>query len=151
MAASSVGFLAVATAATSVQSKAKVAADTTTAAEKANIELVKGLLGAFSNPDAAFDAVMNKYIAPTGAVRWVDSFPAVIGPVAASIQARALMPKGATITIKYLEVFAKGPLVATSRIDTMDVPGTGKTDFACAGVHVIKDGKFIEYTDYVFS
>ncbi len=151
MAAGSVGFLATAAAATSAQSKAKAPADTMTAAEKANIELVKGLLGEFGNPDIDLDAVMEKYIAPTGAVRWVDSLPAVIGPVAASIQAKALAVKGATVTVKYLEIFAKGPLVATSRIDTMNVPGKGKTDFSCAGVHVIKDGKLIEYTDYVLS
>jgi limonene-1,2-epoxide hydrolase len=143
--ASGAGLLAAAAVGTRAHAK------TMTSTEKANIKLLKEFLAEFSSPDVDLEVVMQKYIAPTGSVRWADNLPAVIGPIAASAQARQLMPKGASATFKYLDIFARGPVVATSRIDTIIIPGKAKTLYPIAGVHVIKDGRLVEYTDYILS
>jgi hypothetical protein len=39
--------------------------------------------------------------------------------------------------------------VATSRVDTIKLPGKPDESFKVAGVVIIKDGKFQEYCDYL--
>jgi limonene-1,2-epoxide hydrolase len=117
--------------------------------EKSNIEFVKRFLVSCSaNP---FDAekLVAEYFAPNASVRWTDDVPAAVGSANIIAAAKALMPAGSWVDIKLVDVFARGQLVATSRIDIFKVPGKPDTPTDIVGVHVIKDGKFIEYVDYI--
>jgi limonene-1,2-epoxide hydrolase len=120
-----------------------------TATEKANVKLIRAFLAGWDDPHLDIDKLVAQYMAPNAAVRWTDDMKAVYGPTAAAAAAKAAMPEGSRAVIKIFSVFAHGPLVATSRVDTIKVPGKPDATFDTAGVHIIKDGKIQEYTDYV--
>jgi limonene-1,2-epoxide hydrolase len=117
--------------------------------EKANIAMVKAYLKSCNAVPFDAEQIVRTYFDPNASVRWTDDSPPSLGAEAALATAKSLMSPGATLDIKLLDVFAKGQLVATSRIDTFIVPGKPNTSLPVAGVHVIKDGKFIEYVDYI--
>jgi len=52
---------------------------------------------------------------------------------------------------KFLKIFARGPLVATARIDTVNIPRKPVQTLEVAGVAIIKDHKIQEYCDYIIS
>jgi limonene-1,2-epoxide hydrolase len=120
-----------------------------TALEQANIQLVKQFLDSLGAKPLDFDSIVAKYFAPDASVRWIGDAPPAIGAAAAIAAAKPLVPKDAWLEIKLLDIWARGPLVTTSRIDIMKVPGKPDMPFDIAGVHVIKDGKIVEYIDYV--
>lgn len=128
---------------------ADAASTAPTASEQDNIKLVKQFLDALSAKPTDIDAVVTTYFAANASVRWTGDSPPMIGSAAAIAAAKSLMPTGAWMEIKLLDVFARGPMVATSRIDVLKVPGKPDVPFGIAGVHIIKDGKIIEYIDYV--
>jgi limonene-1,2-epoxide hydrolase len=120
-----------------------------TATEKANVKLIKDFLASWDDAHLDIDKLVAQYMAPNASVRWTDDTPAVYGPKAAATAAKAGMPDGARAIIKILDIFARGPLVATSRVDTIKVPGKPDVIFDTAGVHIVKDGKIQEYADYI--
>ncbi len=142
-----VGGLGLLANAVAIPAEAKNASHT--ASEQANIKLVKQYLESLSAKPLDLDGIIATYFAPNASVRWSDELPAAIGAAAAIAAAKPLMPAGAWLEIKLLDIFARGPLVATSRIDIMKIPGQPDVPFGVAGVHIINDGKFIEYIDYV--
>ena len=48
-----------------------------------------------------------------------------------------------------LEIFAKGPVVVTSRVDTVKAPGKPDQVYKIAGVFIVKGGKITEWTDFL--
>ena len=46
------------------------------------------------------------------------------------------------------EMIAQGPVIVTKRTDTMKVPGQPDMPFKIIGLHVFKNGKMQEYSDY---
>jgi limonene-1,2-epoxide hydrolase len=117
--------------------------------EKTNVAMVKAYLKSCNAVPFDAEQIVKTYFDPKASVRWTDDAPPSLGAEAALADAKSLMSPGATLDIKLLDVFAKGQLVATSRIDTFKVPGKPDTSLPVAGVHIIKDGKFIEYVDYI--
>jgi limonene-1,2-epoxide hydrolase len=117
--------------------------------EKANIEMVKAYVKSCNAVPLDVEEFVKMYFDSNASVRWADEMPPALGTEAAIAAAKSLMPPGATLEIKLLDVFARGQLVATSRIDIFKVPGKPDTSWPIAGVHIIKDGKFIEYVDYI--
>ncbi len=120
-----------------------------TAREKANIDLVKRYIASCNVKPFDIDGIVATYFAADAIVRWSDDSPPAVGAAAALAAAKPMMPEGSGLEIKLLDIFARGQLVVTSRIDTMKFPGKPDVAFDVAGVHIIKDGKFIEYTDYI--
>lgn len=119
------------------------------AQEKANIDLVTRFLESCTAKPFDVDKLVATYFAANATVRWADNMPAAIGADAAIAAAKPLMPAGSWIEIQTFDIFACGPLVATSRLDIIKIPGKPDTTLPIAGVHVVKDGKFIEYCDYI--
>lgn len=117
--------------------------------EKANIKLVQEFIQAWNQKPVDIDKIVQKYFAPNATVRWTDDQPPAIGTAAAIAAAKAGMPPGSWAEIRLDNLFAKGQLVATARLDVIKIPGQPDQVFDTAGLHIIKDGKFIEYTDYV--
>jgi limonene-1,2-epoxide hydrolase len=119
------------------------------AAERANIKFVREFFASWNRPQLDIDQLMAQYMAPNASVRWLDSEPPAIGPAAAAAAAKKGAGDHFRVAINVLEVFARGPLVATSRIDTVKVPGKPDEIFEAVGVCIVKDGQFREYCDYV--
>lgn len=120
------------------------------AVEKSNVDLLKQFLGTFKTPDFDIDKTTATFLAPTGSLRWADSEAPAIGPDAAAAAAKRLFTSGMHVEITYLKILARGPLVATSRVDVVKVPGKPDVPVKVAGVAIIKDGKIQEYCDYIF-
>ena len=122
-----------------------------TEAEKDNVSLVKEFLASWNAPPLDIDKIVAHYFAQNASVRWTDDAPPAIGVVAAAAAAKAGMPDGAVAQIEIYDIWAHGPLVATSRLDVIKIPGKPDSLFKTAGVAVVKNGKFVEYCDYVFT
>jgi limonene-1,2-epoxide hydrolase len=117
--------------------------------EKSNVALLKQMLANFQTPDFDIDKTMAQYMAPNSSVRWTDADAPAVGPQAAAAAVKRLFLSGMRAEIKYLKVLARGPLVATSRVDTIKVPGKPDAIYKVAGAAVIKGGKIQEYCDYI--
>lgn len=117
--------------------------------EKANIKLVKELMASWNTKPLDIEKIVNTYFAPNATVRWAEDQPPAVGTTAAIAAAKALMPPDFQVEIRVDDIFARGPLVATSRVDVIKVPGQADQAFNVAGVHIVKDGKLVEYTDYL--
>ena len=120
-----------------------------TPAEQANIKLVKDFLGSWNSPALDIDKLIAQYFAPNASVRWTDDSPPAVGVAAATAAAKAGMPSGAVVHIDLYDIWAHGPVVATTRLDTIKTPGKPDIVFKTAGVAVVHEGKFVEYCDYV--
>jgi hypothetical protein len=127
--------------------EATVDAKELTPTEKANVKLYRDFQAAFDGPNVDVDKVMMKYLAPNCSIRWFDDEDRQEGREAAIAAAKGA-PFEAHPVIK--KIFAHGPLVAASRVDTIKRPG--KTEVvSVASVCIIKDGLVTEYCDYILS
>lgn len=119
-----------------------------TPTETANLRTVREFLAAWDQPNLNIDELLDRYMAPNAAVRWFDGEPPVIGPKAAAESAKRTAGDQLRVAIEILDVFAHGPLVATSRIDTVKVPGRPDLVVKTAGFHILRNGRFEEYADF---
>lgn len=119
------------------------------AAETANIKLVKDFCATWSAKGFDPGAVMPVYFAPDAHVRVLDSLPFVVGPAAIAAAFKPYLQKGERFQVQFLSVFAKGPLVVTNRIDTQVAPGQADKAMEVVGVFLVRDGKIREWTDYL--
>jgi limonene-1,2-epoxide hydrolase len=120
-----------------------------TQTEKFNVELLKQFLASFNKPDFDIDKITAEYLAPNCSMRWADTETPAIGPEAAAAAAKRMGMSGVTVDIKILELLARGPLVATSRIDVAKLAGKPDAVFKVAGVAIINGKKIQEYCDYI--
>jgi limonene-1,2-epoxide hydrolase len=123
-----------------------------TETEKANVKLLREFQDSFDQPTLDIDKVMARFLAAKASARWFDDEPRVEGQEAAANAAK----NGAGNDLNSLRVkahiiklFARGPLVASSRVDTIKRPGKPDEILKIAGVCIIKDGKIQEYCDYI--
>jgi limonene-1,2-epoxide hydrolase len=121
------------------------------AVERANEKLVREFYASWGRADLDIDKLLLQYIAPNAPVRWFDSEPAALGPEAAAGAAKKGAADNFRVSIDILEVFARGPLVATSRVDTIMAPGKPDQVFKAVGVCIVKDRQFHEYCDYILT
>ena len=119
------------------------------AAEQANSKLVHDFCMGWMAKNYDADREMAKYLAPNASVRMVEDKPAVIGPAAVAAEMKSFTTTGQTVGVEMLEVFAKGPVVVNSRVDTVKTPGKPDAVYKIAGVFVVKGGKITEWTDYL--
>jgi limonene-1,2-epoxide hydrolase len=146
--AGGLGLTASATVIRAATSQALVA-NGSTATERDNVKLMKAFWSDWGTEDLNIDRLVAQYMAPDVLVRWTDDSPVIKGSKAATAAAKAGMPEGSRAVIKLHGLFVHGPLVASNRVDTIKVPGKPDEIFNTAGVAIVKDGKIVEYTDYV--
>jgi limonene-1,2-epoxide hydrolase len=120
-----------------------------TEAEKANSKLVKDFCLGWMAKNYDADREMAKFLAANSSVRMEEDKPPVTGPAAVAAEMKGFTSSGQTIDVKMLEIFAKGPVVVTSRVDTVKAPGKPDQAFKVAGVFIVKNGKITEWTDYL--
>lgn len=118
-----------------------------TPTEKANVKLYRNFQAAFDSPTVDVAKVMMNYLAPDCSIRWFDDEDRQEGREAA-IAAATTDTFQAHPEIK--KIFAHGPLVAASRVDTIKRPS--KTEVvSIASVCIIKEGMIHEYCDYIIN
>jgi len=79
----------------------------------------------------------------------VEDQPATVGPVAALAAFRSFLVPGVTVDVEVLETTVHGPVVVNTRIDTVKTEGKPDQLYPVTGVFVVKNGKIVEWTDYL--
>jgi limonene-1,2-epoxide hydrolase len=115
-----------------------------TAGDAANIAVVKAFAAAWNDPDKAAG-----YLSDKAVLRMEEDKPAVVGPKAFLDAIKPYLAQGQHFSIRYLEIFARGPVVVTHRIDTVSAQGKPDAPYEIVGVFVVKDGKIVEWTDFL--
>jgi limonene-1,2-epoxide hydrolase len=118
------------------------------AAETANLQLVKDFFAGMTAPGFDAGKLMAAFIAPDGKVRVLDTQPFVVGPAAAAAAMKPYFSHGEQVRVKFLSTFVRGPVVVTHRIDTMVAPGKPDQSFEMVGVFMVRDAKIKEWSDY---
>jgi limonene-1,2-epoxide hydrolase len=122
-----------------------------TPAETANLKLVQDFIRTWGEADFDPDTVMPAYLAADGRVRMTQDMPWASGPAAVASSFKPFLKNGERYPVKFLDVFARGPLVATHRIDTVVTPGKPDQTMEVFGVFLVKNGKIQEWSDYLLS
>ena len=112
-----------------------------TAVEKANVQVVRDFLDYFQtqSPDPA---KMSAFFTDDGTYQLhlpTRLLPPVVGRTAVAEQFKTFVT-GRTYVFKIEDIYAKGPLVVTSRIDTINTDKPGKPA-PNVGVFILRDGK----------
>lgn len=113
-------------------------------AERANVKVVDDFIAAWSDPDKAVS-----FLAPEASVRMEENKPAIVGQKAVADAFKGFMKPGVTLHVKTLRTTVHGPVVLNKRIDTMKTKGQPDQVFPVVGVFVVKNGKIVEWTDYL--
>lgn len=114
------------------------------ATEKANVKVVNDFIAAWNTPDKAVT-----FLSDQASVRMVEGQPAVVGPANVGAAFKSFMTPGVTLTVKTISTTVHGPVVLNKRVDTMKTPGKPDQPFPVAGVFIVKDGKIVEWADYL--
>ena len=125
------------------------AAVTMTPAEAANLKLVQDFCLTWGAADFDPDKVMPVYLAADGKVRVLADQPFVTGPAAVAASFKPYLQHGERFKVKFLDTFARGPLVTTHRIDTVVAPGKPDQAMEIFGYFLLKGGKIQEWTDFI--
>jgi limonene-1,2-epoxide hydrolase len=136
--------LAFALAAFGLGASASIAAAEDAATENANVEVVNDFMAAWTDPDRAVT-----FLAENASVRMVEDQPPVVGRAAIAAAFKGFLTPGVTLKVETFETTARGPVVVNRRIDTMKTPDKPDQVFPVIGVFVVKNGKIIEWTDYL--
>ena len=115
-----------------------------TAPERANLKVVTAFMSTWNTPDVAVS-----HLSENASVRMVEDQPATVGPVAALAAFRSFLVPGVTVDVEVLETAVHGPVVVNTRIDTVKTAGKPDQIYPVTGVFVVKNGKIIEWTDYL--
>jgi hypothetical protein len=95
---------------------------------------------------------MKRSLSPDVSGRWSDDEPRFEGREAAAKAATSGAGNdldGLRIHAHIIKLFAWGPLVASSRMDTFKRSGKPDEVPKIAGLCIIKDGMILEYCDYI--
>jgi len=118
------------------------------ATEQANLKLVNSFCKIWKAKDIDLEKQVSTYLADDCTLRLVEGQPPAVGKAAAIALFKAFMKNGERYDLKVLDSFAKGPVVANSRIDTTIAPGKPPEAGGVAGVFIVKGGKIREWADY---
>ena len=130
---------------------APAAAAELTPGEAANRKLVEDFCGTWGASDFDPDKVAAAYFAPDASVRMLDTMPFVVGPAAIAATFKPFLQHGERFAVKFLSVFARGPLVVTHRIDTQVARGQADKTMEVVGVFLVRGGRIKEWTDYLIA
>jgi limonene-1,2-epoxide hydrolase len=115
-----------------------------TATDVANIAVVKAFTAEFNTPEKGAE-----YLSDKAVLRMEEGKPAITGRKAFVDAVKPYIAQGQHFSIRYLEVFARSPVVVTHRVDTIQVAGKPDESYEIVGIFVVKDGKIVEWSDYL--
>jgi limonene-1,2-epoxide hydrolase len=81
----------------------------------------------------------------------VEDQPAAVGPAAVASALKSFLVPGVTVTVEVLESTVHGPVVLNTRIDTVKTEGKPDQIYPVTGVFVVKNGKIVEWADYLLN
>jgi limonene-1,2-epoxide hydrolase len=119
-------------------------ADGPAPAQQANIQVVNDFIAAWSDPDEAV-----AYLAPQASVRMMEDQPPIVGQAAIAAAFKSFMAPGVSLSVETLSTTAHGPVVMNKRIDVLKTEGKPDQVFPVVGVFLVKNGKIVEWTDYL--
>jgi limonene-1,2-epoxide hydrolase len=114
-----------------------------TAQDAANIAVVKAFIAGWNESGRGVDQLSDK-----ASIRMEEDKPAIVGKKA-YVDGWSAMAPDQRLTVKIHEVIALSPVVLTRRTDTVVTPGKPDMPFEISGVFIVKDGKIVEWTDYL--
>src|SRR5262249_53548888 len=112
--------------------------------DSANVKVVKNFIGAWSDPTKAAE-----YLSDKAVLRMEEDKPAITGKQPFIDAWKAFQQTGAGVSVKFVDTYARGPVVVTNRVDTIKSKDKPDQPFPVVGVFVVKDGKIVEWTDYL--
>ena len=112
--------------------------------DNANVKVVKDFIGAWTDPTKAAE-----YLSDKAVVRMEEDKPATTGRQPFIDAWKGFQQTGAGVSVKFVDTYARGPVVVTQRVDTITTKGKPDQPFKVVGVFVVKDGKIAEWTDYL--
>lgn len=112
--------------------------------ERANVKVVDAFIAAWADPAKAAS-----FLAPEASLRMEENKPAIVGPKAFTDAFTGFMKPGVSLHVKTLRTTVHGPVVLNKRIDTLKTKGKPDQVFPVVGVFVVKNGKIVEWTDYL--
>ncbi len=115
-----------------------------TSEERANLKVVAAFMSSWNTPDAAVT-----HLSETASVRMVEDQPAAVGPAAVAGALKSFLVPGVTVDVDVLESTVHGPVVVNTRIDTVKTAGKPDQIYPVTGVFVVKNGKIVEWADYL--
>ncbi len=113
-------------------------------AEQANVKIVDDFIAAWDDPDRAVG-----YLAPQASVRMIEDQPPIVGQAAIAEAFKGFMTPGVSLTVETLQTTVHGPIVMNKRIDTLKTEGKPDQVFPVVGVFLVKNGRILEWTDYL--
>ena len=114
------------------------------AEERANLNVVQAFMSTWNTPDVA---VME--LSENASIRMVEDQPAAVGRDAAAAAFKSFLVPGVRVEVEVLETTVHGPVVVNSRIDTVKTEGKPDELYPVTGVFVVKNGKIVEWSDYL--
>ncbi len=120
-----------------------------TAAEAANIQLVKTFCKSWGDGDYDSEKLVNTFMSDDCIVRFGDTVPPASGRAAVIGLFKTFLDNGQKYNLKIQDIFARGVVVVTSRIDSTIKDDKSTHPTAVVGVFVIRDNRIKEWSDYV--
>ena len=118
------------------------------AAEPANVKIVNDHLKSWGAADATGAKLADAY-SDDCVLRFEEGKPPITGKAAAIATFDGFLAKGVRFDIKVKESFARGPVVANSRVDTEVKEGKPGKSVSLVGVFIVHHGKIVEWSDYL--
>jgi limonene-1,2-epoxide hydrolase len=115
-----------------------------TGAEKANVQVVNDFCAAWATRDAVKLAA---FFADAAVYRVTETAPPLSGREKILERFQSFV-RARKVEFQVIETFAKGPLVVNERFDTFTLEDRTNR-YHLAGMFFVKDGKIVEWTDYV--
>ena len=120
-----------------------------TATEAANIQLVKSFCKSWGDGELDAEKLVNGFMSDDCIVRFGDTVPPASGRAAVIGLFKTFLDNGQKYNLKIQDIFARGAVVVTSRIDSTIKDERTTHPTAVVGVFVVRDNKIKEWSDYV--
>lgn len=115
--------------------------------ETNNVATVQRLLTSLEAADPSPSAIIGLF-SEDCYIRWSETDTPATGRTAAIAKLTSLFAENHRYKIIVHQWFAKGPIVVTSRDDTMLSNGKAAAPFHVVGVFVVENGKIARWDDY---
>jgi limonene-1,2-epoxide hydrolase len=114
-----------------------------------NVEVVRGLIADWNAPGFDPEKTVPKFFTDESVVRFVDSMPPMSGVTKLATTWKTFRVNGEKVKTKMISVYEAGPVVVAHRVDTVQLAGKPDTSFEVVGVFAVRDGKIMEWIDYM--
>ncbi len=112
--------------------------------ERANLKVVAAFMSAWNTPEVTVTDISGN-----ASVRVVEGQPAAVGRAAVAGASKRFPVPGVRVEVEVLGATVHGPVVVNSRIDTVKTEGKPDEMYPVTGVFAVKNGKIVEWSDYL--